>query len=95
MFWRRKASTRGRFKRCEKLMLRIAASITPPALTPDEAVDRLIIAGTPAQCRSRIAELFSLAARDGFTQITLGVPLGPDIPEVIDLWGKEILPALR
>jgi alkanesulfonate monooxygenase SsuD/methylene tetrahydromethanopterin reductase-like flavin-dependent oxidoreductase (luciferase family) len=63
-------------------------------LTPDEAVDRLIIAGTPAQCQSRIAELFSLAAREGFTQIALGVPLGPDIPEVIDLWGKEILPAL-
>ena len=65
------------------------------ALTPDEAVDRLIIAGTPAQCTPRIAELFSLAARDGFTQITLGVPFGPDIPEVIELWGKEILPALR
>jgi 5,10-methylenetetrahydromethanopterin reductase len=65
------------------------------SLTPDEAVDRLIIAGTPAQCKSRIAELFSLAAHDGFTQITLGVPLGPDIPEVIDLWATEILPALR
>ena len=65
------------------------------SLTPDEAVDRLIIAGTPAQCTERIAELFSLAARDEFTQIALGVPLGPDIPEVIDLWGKEILPALR
>jgi alkanesulfonate monooxygenase SsuD/methylene tetrahydromethanopterin reductase-like flavin-dependent oxidoreductase (luciferase family) len=65
------------------------------ALTPDQAVDRLIIAGTPAQCTERIAEMFSLAARDEFTQITLGVPLGPDIPEVIDLWGKEILPALR
>jgi 5,10-methylenetetrahydromethanopterin reductase len=47
------------------------------SLTPDEAVDRLIIAGTPAECTQRIAELFSLAARDGFTQITLGVPLGP------------------
>jgi len=65
------------------------------SLTPDEAVDRLIIAGTPAQCSERIAEMFSLAARDEFAQITLGVPLGPDIPEVIDLWGKEILPALR
>jgi alkanesulfonate monooxygenase SsuD/methylene tetrahydromethanopterin reductase-like flavin-dependent oxidoreductase (luciferase family) len=63
-------------------------------LTPDEAVDRLIIAGTPAQCIERIAELFALAGRDGFTQITLGVPLGPDIPEVIELWSKEILPAL-
>ena len=65
------------------------------SLTPDEAVDRLIIAGTPAQCKERIAELFSLAARDGFRQITLGVPLGPDIPEVIKLWGEEILPMLR
>jgi alkanesulfonate monooxygenase SsuD/methylene tetrahydromethanopterin reductase-like flavin-dependent oxidoreductase (luciferase family) len=65
------------------------------SLTPDEAVDRLVIAGTPAQCQERIAELFSLAARDGFSQITLGVPLGPNIPEVIDLWSKEILPALR
>ena len=65
------------------------------SLTPDEAVDRLIIAGTPAQCKERIAELFSLAARDGFTQITLGVPLGRDIPEVIKLWSEEILPMLR
>ena len=65
------------------------------SLTPDDAMDRLIITGTPKQCTERIAELFSLAARDGFTQITLGVPLGPDIPEVIDIWGKDILPALR
>jgi 5,10-methylenetetrahydromethanopterin reductase len=65
------------------------------SLTPDEAVDRLIIAGTPAQCTERIAELFAMAARDEFMQIVLGVPLGPDIPEVIDLWAKEILPALR
>jgi 5,10-methylenetetrahydromethanopterin reductase len=65
------------------------------SLTPDDAVDRLIVAGTPAQCSERIAELFSLAARDQFTQVAIGVPLGPDIPEVIDLWGKEILPALR
>lgn len=65
------------------------------SLTPDEAVDRLIIAGTPAQCLERIGALFALAARNGFSQITLGVPLGPDIPEVIELWGKELLPALR
>lgn len=65
------------------------------SLTPDEVVDRLIIAGAPAQCMQRIAELFSLAVRDEFAQIAIGVPLGPDIPEVIDLWGKEILPALR
>jgi 5,10-methylenetetrahydromethanopterin reductase len=64
-------------------------------LTPDEAVERLIIAGTPAECRERIATLFALAARHGFQQVALGVPLGPDIGEAIELWGKDILPALR
>jgi alkanesulfonate monooxygenase SsuD/methylene tetrahydromethanopterin reductase-like flavin-dependent oxidoreductase (luciferase family) len=65
------------------------------SLTPDEAVDRLIIAGTPGQCIERFAQLFSLAARHEFTQVLIGVPLGPDVQEVIDIWGKEILPALR
>jgi 5,10-methylenetetrahydromethanopterin reductase len=65
------------------------------ALTPDDAVDRLIIAGTPEQCVERLRELFSLAARHGFSEVAIGVPLGPDVPEAIDLWGKEILPALR
>ncbi len=65
------------------------------ALTPDEAVDRLIIAGTPGECIDRFRELFSLAARHGFSEIAIGVPLGPDVPEAIDLWGNEILPKLR
>jgi 5,10-methylenetetrahydromethanopterin reductase len=65
------------------------------ALTPDEAVDRLIIAGTPDQCIDRLRELFSLAVRHDFGEIAIGVPLGPDVPEAIDLWGQEILPALR
>ena len=47
------------------------------ALTPDEAVDRLIIAGTPDECIDRLRELFSLAARHGFSEIAIGVPLGP------------------
>ena len=64
------------------------------SITPDAVVERLIIAGTPAQCRERIAELFSFAARHGFSQVCMGVPAGPDIAEVIDVWGKEILPAL-
>jgi alkanesulfonate monooxygenase SsuD/methylene tetrahydromethanopterin reductase-like flavin-dependent oxidoreductase (luciferase family) len=74
-------------------MRRIAASTTA-SITPDEAVERLIIAGTPAQCGERIAELFTFAAQHGFSQVCLGVPAGPDIAEVIDLWGKEILPGL-
>jgi len=65
------------------------------SLTPDGTVDRLIIAGTPGQCIERIAELFSLAASQGFTQVFIGVPLGPEVQEVIDIWAKDILPALR
>lgn len=64
------------------------------SITPDSAVQRLVIAGTPGQCGERVAELFSFAARHGFSQVCLGVPQGPDIAEVIDLWGKEILPGL-
>jgi len=64
------------------------------SLAPDEAVDRLVIAGTPGECIERIAELFSLAARHEFTQVFIGVPLGPDITELIDIWAKEILPSL-
>jgi alkanesulfonate monooxygenase SsuD/methylene tetrahydromethanopterin reductase-like flavin-dependent oxidoreductase (luciferase family) len=65
------------------------------ALTPDHAVDRLIIAGTASQCRGRLDELFMLAARHHFDEIVIGVPLGPEIAHVIDLWGSEILPGLR
>ena len=65
------------------------------ALTPDEAVDRLIISGTPEHCIGRLQSLFQLAARHGFGEITIGVPLGPDVPEAIELWGNEIFPALQ
>jgi alkanesulfonate monooxygenase SsuD/methylene tetrahydromethanopterin reductase-like flavin-dependent oxidoreductase (luciferase family) len=65
------------------------------ALTPDEAVERLVIADTGKQCLDRIAAMFSLAARERFTEIVIGVALGPDVQEVIDIWGQEILPALR
>jgi len=37
----------------------------------------------------------SLAACDEFTRVAIGLPLGHDNPEMIELWGKEILPALR
>lgn len=65
------------------------------ALTPDHAVDRLIIAGTATQCRDRLADLFKLAAQHNFNEVVIGVPLGPEIIDVIDLWGSEILPSLR
>src|SRR4029078_6249684 len=76
---RRKASIPRRFRPCARPTRKIAASMPPPrshpqmrgvepapALTPDQAVDRLIIAGTAAQCRDRLAELFKLAAQHSF-----------------------------
>jgi len=39
--------------------------------------------------------MISLAACDEFTRVAMGLPLGPDNPEMIELRGKEILPALR
>ena len=65
------------------------------SLTPDDAVEKLIIAGTPEQCIGRLQSLFQLAARHGFSEITIGVPLGPDVPEAIYLWGNEIFPAIQ
>lgn len=65
------------------------------SLTPDHAVDRLIIAGTPGECIGRLRNLFQLAARHGFSEISIGVPLGPDVPEAIELWGTEILPLIQ
>lgn len=64
-------------------------------LTPDQAVDRLIIAGTPSECMEPLGKLFAIAAKHDFGEIAIGVPLGPDVPEAIDLWGQEILPALK
>src|SRR5678815_3802926 len=46
-------------------------------LTPDEAVDRLIIAGTAAQCSERIAELFSLPPAMNLRRLRSAFPSAP------------------
>ena len=37
----------------------------------------------------------ALAATHRFNEIVIGVPLGPEIAHVIELWGTEILPGMR
>jgi 5,10-methylenetetrahydromethanopterin reductase len=64
-------------------------------LLPDEVVDPLVIAGTAAQCRERIGEWLAYAQASGFEQVMMGVPLGPDPAEAIQLWASEILPGIR
>ncbi len=65
------------------------------SLVPDQAIDKVVIAGAPKDCVERIASLFEVAERNHFSQVLIGVPLGPDVNEVIDLWGKTILPAVK
>jgi 5,10-methylenetetrahydromethanopterin reductase len=64
-------------------------------LVPDDLIDKVVIAGTPKDCLEKITELFDLAKRRGFNQLLIGVPLGPNLKEVIEIWAKKILPALR
>jgi 5,10-methylenetetrahydromethanopterin reductase len=62
--------------------------------TPDDFVDRVVIAGTPRDSLERIAEWFKYARENNFSQIFIGVPIGPDVREAIELWAKDILPHL-
>ena len=63
-------------------------------LTPDEMVEKFFIAGTPAQWRDKIAQLFAVAQKYAFDQILIAVPVGPDQKKAIKLWATEILPSL-
>lgn len=64
-------------------------------LLPDDVIDPLVIAGTAAQCRDRIAAWLAYARESGFEQVMMGVPLGPDPAEAIRLWAAEILPSIH
>jgi alkanesulfonate monooxygenase SsuD/methylene tetrahydromethanopterin reductase-like flavin-dependent oxidoreductase (luciferase family) len=65
------------------------------SLVPDAAIDKVVIAGTPADCLDRIAALFEIAEKNDFLQVLIGVPLGPDVEEAINLWAKHIVPAVK
>lgn len=52
---------------------------------------QLGITGTVAECTERIA----MVEKMGVTQISLGGPLGPDIPAALKIIGQEIIPAIK
>lgn len=61
-------------------------------LIPDRLLDAFVLAGTPRQVASRIAELFDAGA----SRVELGPPLGLDGPGPgVDLLARTVLPALR
>jgi 5,10-methylenetetrahydromethanopterin reductase len=54
-----------------------------------------IVAGTPKEVLAK-CELILPRVRDyGIDQLVIGVPLGPNVPEALDIISKEIIPALQ
>lgn len=53
-----------------------------------------VVAGTADECREKCLEITSYLQKAGFDQIVMGVPLGPDVPEALELIGREIAPAI-
>jgi 5,10-methylenetetrahydromethanopterin reductase len=54
----------------------------------------VVTCGTPSQVIEQLLELKKHLVQLGFDQWTFGVPLGPDVPEAIDLITREVIPAV-
>jgi 5,10-methylenetetrahydromethanopterin reductase len=53
-----------------------------------------MFAGTPEECIEQCRTLTPYLERLGFDHWVLGVPLGPDVPEALQLLSKEVIPAI-
>lgn len=51
-----------------------------------------VFGGTPEDCVSSCQELKRHLIEMGFDHLVIGVPLGPDIPEAVDLLTREVIP---
>ena len=54
-----------------------------------------IVAGTPKEVLAKCEAILPLVREAGIDQLVIGVPLGPNVPEALDLIAKEIIPALQ
>ena len=54
----------------------------------------LVIAGTPNEVIEESVQLKKRLSNMGFDHLVFGVPIGPDIPEALDLLGSEVIPAV-
>jgi len=52
-----------------------------------------LVAGTPQQCVDPYGELVNHVRKQGFDHLIVGVPLGPDVPEAVQIITEEILPS--
>ena len=51
-------------------------------------------AGTPEEVIPRLREMMSIGRAAGINHFVFGVPLGPDVPEALELLGSEVIPAV-
>jgi 5,10-methylenetetrahydromethanopterin reductase len=54
-----------------------------------------ITAGTPKEVLAKCETILPLVGDAGIDQLVIGVPLGPNVPEALDLIAKEIIPVLQ
>ncbi len=54
-----------------------------------------VTAGTPEECTAGYHEILDHLEGLGFDHLVMGVPLGPNVPEALQLITKRILPALK
>jgi 5,10-methylenetetrahydromethanopterin reductase len=54
-----------------------------------------IVAGTPKEVLAKCEAILPLVREAGIDQLVIGVPLGPNVPEALDLISKEIIPVLQ
>lgn len=62
----------------------------------DELVKKagLVFGGTPEEVAEAVRAQLKHVVAAGFEHIVIGVPLGPDVPEALELLGKEVVPAI-
>jgi alkanesulfonate monooxygenase SsuD/methylene tetrahydromethanopterin reductase-like flavin-dependent oxidoreductase (luciferase family) len=53
-----------------------------------------VFAGTPEECIEQCRTLTPYLEKLGFDHWIVGVPLGPDVPEALQLLSKEVIPAV-
>jgi alkanesulfonate monooxygenase SsuD/methylene tetrahydromethanopterin reductase-like flavin-dependent oxidoreductase (luciferase family) len=54
----------------------------------------LVVAGTPEEVIEESVQLKRRLNNMGFDHFVFGVPIGPDVPEALDLLGREVIPAV-
>jgi hypothetical protein len=54
-----------------------------------------IVSGTPKDVIKKCEAILPLVRDAGVDQLVIGVPLGPNVPEALDIIAKEIIPVLQ